>query len=268
MNFKKNISHIGSLRHQFKITYSGLFKNNNLLKNLQLSFHKKKGRSTATGHITVRHKGGGCKTLYKKLDFLNTENQLAILMGFIYDPNRNNIISINFDLKSHKFFYSIAIKNNYPGSILILQEQLNEFYLGYTTKIKNIPVGSNLSNIAIHKSSRVFVRSAGTYATLIQKASNFGLIKLPSGIYYKIPNTALATIGINNNSRYNQQIFGKAGRNRLKGIRPTVRGIAMNPVDHPHGGRTNGGFHPVTPWGVGTRGKKTIKKKRNNYGKI
>ena len=121
-------------------------------------------------------------------------------------------------------------------------------------------MGSLLSNLSKNADFSSLVRSAGTFAQLIQKKDNYCKIRLPSNKIITLSINSYATIGINSNLQANRVIMGKAGRNRLKNIRPTVRGIAMNPVDHPHGGRSNGGCHPMTPWGIKTRGKKTRKK--------
>jgi large subunit ribosomal protein L2 len=246
-------------RHSIQLAKFLLFKNNKLIKTLVKPHKKSNGRSTSTGHITVWHKGGGCKNVYRKINFENKEN-FSIVIGVMYDSNRNNIISLNFDLINKKFFYSNSILNNYAGSLLTCQQKINDFYLGYRSKLANLPVGSVISNISKLSQHTSLVRSAGTFAQLIQKKDNFCKVRLPSNKIIILPINSFATIGINNNIQANRVVIGKAGKNRLKNIRPTVRGIAMNPVDHPHGGRSNGGGHPVTPWGIQTRGKKTKKK--------
>lgn len=248
-------------RHALQLAKFVLFKNNNIIKNLVKPHKKKYGHSTTTGHITVWHKGGGCKTIYKKLNFTN-QDTCSIIIGLMYDSNRNNIISLHFDLINKKFFNSNAILNNYAGSLSICQEKINDFYLGYRSTLANLPVGSLISNIAKNKGHTFLVRAAGTFAQLIQKQQQFCKIRLPSNQIIVLPSDSFATLGINANLQANQVVIGKAGKRRLKNIRPTVRGIAMNPVDHPHGGRSNGGCHPMTPWGIKTRGKKTVRKKK------
>lgn len=246
-------------RHSIQLSKFLLFKNNTILKTLTTNSKKQNGRSPSTGHITVWHKGGGCKNIYRKLNFTNKPSY-SIILGIMYDSYRNNLISLNFDLINKKFFNSNSILNTYTGSLLICQQKINDFYLGYRSKLENLPIGSIISNLAnIHKSTSL-VRSAGTFAQLIQKNNKNCKIRLPSNQIIVLSTKAYATIGINNNPQANQVVIGKAGKNRLKNIRPTVRGIAMNPVDHPHGGRSNGGGHPTTPWGINTRGKKTRKK--------
>jgi len=247
-------------RHALLLSKFILFKNNKILKNLKLKHKYNFGRSSTTGHITSWHRGSGCKKIFKKINFNNTPTQ-SIIIGSMYDCNRNNIISLHFDLITNQFFHTNAILNTYPGSLITCQTKINELYLGYRTLIENMPVGTLISNIAIANTKSTLVRAAGTYAQLIQKTSTFCKIRLPSSKIITIPKNSFATIGLNDNTEYNKIMIGKAGRNRLQGRRPIVRGIAMNPVDHPHGGRSNGGCHPKTPWGVCTRGKKTKKLK-------
>ena len=246
-------------RHSAQLSKFLLFQNNKLIKTLRKQNQKKNGRSSSTGHITVWHKGGGCKNLYRKINFFN-KNLFSIVLGITYDSYRNNIISLNFDLINKTFFNSNSIFNNYTGSLLICQQKINDLYLGYRSKIANLPVGSLISNISKILQHASLVRSAGTFAQLIQKKKKNCKIRLPSNKIIILSTNSFATLGINANLQANRVVIGKAGKNRLKGIRPTVRGVAMNPVDHPHGGRSNGGGHPVTPWGIQTRGKKTKKK--------
>jgi large subunit ribosomal protein L2 len=246
-------------RHSVQLSKFLLSKNNKLVKTLTHNHFKRNGRSPSTGHITSWHRGGGCKNIYRKINFDN-KTTFSIVLGIMYDSNRNNFISLNFDLIKKTFFNSNAILNTYAGSLLTCQQKINDFYLGYRSKILNLPVGSLLSNLSKNADFASLVRSAGTFAQLIQKKDNYCKIRLPSNKIITLSINSYATIGINSNLQANRVVIGKAGRNRLKNIRPTVRGIAMNPVDHPHGGRSNGGCHPMTPWGIKTRGKKTRKK--------
>lgn len=247
-------------RHSIQLSKFLLFKNNKIVKTLVKPHTYNNGRSSNTGHITVWHRGGGCKTVYKKINFTNISSY-SIVLGIMYDCNRNNLISLNFDLINKKFFNSNAILNTYAGSLIACQQKITDFYLGYRSQVLNLPVGSLISNVSRNATHTSLVRSAGTFAQLIQKQKNGCKIRLPSNKIITLPITAYATIGINSNLQANQVVIGKAGRNRHKNIRPTVRGICMNPVDHPHGGRSNGGCHPMTPWGIKTRGKKTVNKK-------
>jgi large subunit ribosomal protein L2 len=248
-------------RHAVQLAKFLLFKNNKMLKTLVENHKRHNGKSSATGHTTVWHRGGGCKNIYRKINFNNTAT-FSLVLGIMYDSNRNNFISLNFNLLTKNFFFSNSILNTYAGSLLVCQQKINDFYLGYRSQIKKLPVGSLISNLSKGSGSSSLVRSAGTFAQLIQKKNNFCKVRLPSNQVVLLPINSYATIGINSNIQVNQVVIGKAGRNRLKNIRPTVRGIAMNPVDHPHGGRSNGGGHPKTPWGICTRGKKTKKLKK------
>ena len=221
------------------------------------------GRCRITGHITVRHKGGGCKFLFRKINFTNICYN-SVILGIIYDPNRNAFVALNFELKTKKFFNSIAILNTYPGSLIACQNLLNNLKIGYRTQLLHITTGTQISCISknVYFDAQ-YCRSAGTYCQILQKTKLFCKIKLPSNFVLTLPSTTYATIGGVSNIYSNKINIGKAGRNRLLNKRPSVRGIAMNPVDHPHGGRTNGGKHPVTPWGIPTKGKPTVKKKKS-----
>jgi len=180
----------------------------------------------------------------------------------MYDPNRNIFISLNYNFETKFFFHTSAISKVTPGSLIICQEYTQELRLGYRLKLKNIPVGTLINNVSInHNTATKYIRAAGTYGQLLQKNNLTCKIKLPSGLIINIFPFSYATIGVLTNATFNKVVLGKAGANRLKGFKPCVRGIAMNPVDHPHGGRSNGGCHPMTPWGKPTRGKKTAKTK-------
>ena len=247
-------------RHQFKLKKNLLCKNNRLIKNLLIGTKKWAGRTTTTGRITIRHQGAGCKKLYRLIQF-NNNHFFALVLGIMYDPNRSVFISLNYNLITKTFFQTSAIINVNPGSLIICKESIDEFRLGYRLKLKSIPVGSLINSISLNYNSKIkYIKSAGTYGKLIQKSKLNCKIKLPSGQFLTLLSVSYATIGILTNTNHNKIIIGKAGINRLKGIRPSVRGIAMNPVDHPHGGRTNGGCQSMTPWGKPSRGKPTKKK--------
>lgn len=248
-----------SLRHRIKLQKNLLCKNNKLIKKLLIGTKSWSGRSSITGRITVRHKGASCKKLFRIINFTNLFF-FAIVLGILYDPNRNIFISLNYNFETKNFFHTSAVNKVTPGSLLICQEKVSSLQLGFRLNLNYIPVGTLIHNIALNKYSPIkYIRSAGTYGQLLQKNNFICKIKLPSGIILSITSVAYATLGILTNLTANKVVLGKAGINRLKGIRPSVRGIAMNPVDHPHGGRANGGCHPMTPWGKPTRGYKTKK---------
>jgi large subunit ribosomal protein L2 len=247
-------------RHQIILIKNLLSKNSNFIKNLKNKFHLKCGRSF--GRITVRHLGGGHKKSYRLINFGNFSGKFIVISNF-YDPFRNSFISLIFNLVEKKFDFLLMTGATYSGTFLLFdfEDSYFELSLGFRTSISNIPTGSFISNIS--KASHLkgsYIRSAGTFGQLIQKTYTFFKIRLPSGQILTVPKSAIASIGIVSNSKYNQIVIGKAGRNRLLGKRPSVRGVAMNPVDHPHGGNTTPGCNPVTPWGLPTRGKPTKKK--------
>ena len=247
-------------RHQIKLKKNLLCKNNRLIKNLLIGTKKWAGRSKTTGRISVRHQGSGCKKLYRSINFNNLP-YFALVLGILYDPNRSVFISLNYNLISNKFFHTSAIAHLRPGSLILCKDFSFEYRLGYRIKLKSIPIGSLINSLSINFKSKIqYIKSAGTYGQLVQKNKLNCKIKLPSGKLLNLLPHSYATIGVLANPEHNKKIIGKAGINRLKGIRPSVRGIAMNPVDHPHGGRTNGGCPSMTPWGKITRGKPTKKK--------
>jgi large subunit ribosomal protein L2 len=257
--FKSNPYSPG-VRHYINIKKTLLSKTNNLFKQTIKGFKKFSGRSSNTGHITVRHLGGGNKKRFREILFFN-EERTSIVIAIMYDPVRNSFISLNFDLKKKTFFRIIATRNVVPGTILTYSLKNFELKLGNRTMLKNIPTGSILHSLSL-KSRVKFVRSAGLFFQIIQKSEKTCKVRLPSGFIKEISNSEFGTLGTVSNCQHTQISKGKAGRNRWLGIRPAVRGIAMNPVDHPHGGRTNKGCHPVTPWGILTRGKPTVLKKK------
>lgn len=248
-------------RHVVKIDKSLLLKNNFIFKSLTKHKHSFQGRSSLNGRITVRHKGSGCKKKYRNL-IIDNRDKTSIVIAVAYDPYRTSFISLNFDLIKKNFFTSLASNCLYTGFIYHCKQDLDSLKFGYRTSIMSIPAGSILSNISLNSRYKaIYARSAGTSCQLIQKSNILSKIRLPSGKIIDIFNEAFSTLGVNSNIQHKLICVGKAGKNRLKGIRPTVRGIAMNPVDHPHGGRTNTGFVYVTPWGIPTKGMKT--KNRN-----
>lgn len=247
-------------RHQLNIQKNLLSKSNKLIKNSILGLKSFSGRSSSNGRITVRHKGNGCKSLFRKLKLSNIESR-SILICIMYDSFRSSFISLNFDLDQKFFYYSLTSSYVFTGSLTSCSNSNIEFCLGNRSPLKNIPTGSILHNLSLnHDTSGIFARSAGTYCQLIQKNLNEAKLRLPSGSFITVNLNSFGTLGVVSNSQHNLCFTGKAGRNRLLGIRPSVRGIAMNPVDHPHGGRTNGGRPSVTPWGIPTKGKPTVKK--------
>ena len=255
-------------RHQLNIQKNLLSKTNKVLKRAVIGKKEIAGKSTLTGRTTVWHKGSGCKSRYRKIEYLK-EDSTSFVVCTMFDPKRSAFISLNFDIENKKFYQTLSTLNVYSGSVNSFNIQEKDLFLGDRTSIDNIPPGSVVHSLTGSNGKPLFARSAGTFCQIIQKQLGSCKIKLPSGSIISVDSNSLATLGSVSNSQHNLVQVGKAGRNRLKGIRPTVRGIAMNPVDHPHGGRTNGGRPSVTPWGKPTKGKPTVKKnKKIIYGKI
>jgi len=264
MEIKKLNPTSSGTRHQLNLKKSLLSKKTRIIKTLLKGLKNQSGRSSKNGRITVRHKGGGVKSLYSKINFTNS-SYFAIILSILYDSRRTAFVSLNYDFKTKKFFKNIATYLVGPGSLISNKINNKELSLGNRLQIKDIPTGSLIHSISYNESKIKYVRSAGNFAQLIQKNMIYGVLKLPSGKTMRFPVDSFATLGSISNKQQNLIVIGKAGRNRLMGKRPSVRGIAMNPVDHPHGGRTNGGMPSVTPWGIPTKGKPTVIKKKKLY---
>jgi large subunit ribosomal protein L2 len=242
-------------RHQLNLDKSLLY-NKPLVKSL-ISREKNKGGRNNTGSISVRHRGGGSRKLLRHVSWLMEDFQ-GIVTGIEYDPNRSGLIARVFNLKNKNYIYILATKYLYPGTKINIGKNVTDIRIGNRLPIYNIPAGSILSTVGLKKA--VYARAAGTSCQLLQKGDIFSKIRIPSGEIKYIKSNVFATIGVISNENHNLQVIGKAGRNRLKGLRPKVRGVAMNPVDHPHGGA--GGKPSVTPWGKPTKGQPTKKSKK------
>lgn len=262
MKLIKTKATTNSLRHILKIEKNLLSKNNKIIK--QVLAHRKKnnaGKSSINGRTTVWHKGGGNKKRLRKI-LLTNQNTNSIVICTCYDPTRKGFINLNFELEKKVFQYNLASDLSYPGSLIKTTPQINELKLGYRTDLKNIPIGSMIHNLSVNTFKQgQYIRSAGTFGQIIERGHTNAKIKLPSKKVIEVPTNAFATLGIVSNINNNRIVIGKAGTKRHMGCRPTVRGIAMNPIDHPHGGRTNGGKPSVTPWGLPTKGKFRLKKR-------
>ncbi len=260
MQLLKFKPYTNGIRHHTNIRKSLLAKVNNLVKQSIIGFKRFRGRSSETGRITTRHLGGGCKKKFRVLELSDTKKQ-SIVVSIMYDPYRSSFISLNFDLISNNFFRNIATAGVGPGSLQECNRKKVDLKLGNRTDLEHVPPGSVLHSLSLNSKVK-YVRSAGTYFQIIQKDLNICRVRLPSGLIKKTPVSSFGTMGIVSNFQYSSIYLGKAGQSRLLGVRPSVRGIAMNPVDHPHGGRTNGGRPSVTPWGIPTKGKPTVIKKK------
>jgi large subunit ribosomal protein L2 len=252
-----------SLRQFVSIDRSELWKGSPL-KVLTTKFSEQSGRNNI-GHITVRHKSAGHKKSFRLIDFKRDKFDVeAVVERIEYDPNRTSFIAL-VKYSDGIFSYIIAPHKLGVGDKIISSKNLVDVKIGNTMPLSVIPVGSIIHNVEI-KPGRggVMARAAGSYAQVVGKDSGYALVKMQSGEIRLFLLDCLATIGSVSNLDNKNTIIGKAGRSRWKGIRPTVRGVAMNPVDHPHGGgegKTSGGRHPVSNTGKPTKGKKTRSKK-------
>ena len=217
------------------------------------------------GRITMRRRGGGAKKLYRVIDFKRRKFDIeAKVERLEYDPNRTAFIALVKYLDGD-LAYVIAPQRLKIGDRIISGEKV-DVKPGNAMPLRSIPVGTIIHNVELKpgKGGQI-ARSAGTYAQLVGRDGAMALLRLQSGEVRLAPAECMATIGAVSNADHMNETVGKAGRQRHKGNRPSVRGVAMNPIDHPHGGgegRTSGGRHPVTPWGKPTKGRKTRKNKR------
>ena len=224
----------------------------------------KKGGRNNTGRITARRIGGGAKKLYRKVDFKrNRWDMPATVERLEYDPNCTAFIAL-IKYEDGQLSYIIAPQRLEVGDTVVTSKTA-DIKPGNTLPLKSIPVGTIIHNIELKpQKGAQMVRSAGTYAQLVGRDGGYAQIKLTSGELRMVMDSCLATVGAVSNPDNMNQVLSKAGRKRHMGKRPSVRGVVMNPVDHPHGGgegKSSGGRHPVTPWGKKTRGPKTRKNK-------
>ncbi len=227
----------------------------------------KSGGRNNDGRITSRHVGGGHRQHYRIIDFKRNKDGIpATVERLEYDPNRSANIALVLYADGERR-YIIAPKGMRAGDAIISGDTA-PIKAGNTLPLRNIPVGSVVHCVEMKPGKGAQIaRSAGTSAQLVAREGQYATLRLRSGEMRKILAECRATLGEVSNSEHSLKKLGKAGAARWRGVRPTVRGVAMNPVDHPHGGgegRTSGGRHPVTPWGVPTKGYKTRKNKRTN----
>jgi large subunit ribosomal protein L2 len=223
------------------------------------------GGRNNTGRITTRHVGGGHKQHYRIIDFKRDKDGVpARIERLEYDPNRTAYIALAC-YRDGERRYIVAPRGLKAGD-QILSGQAAPIKVGNTLPLRNIPVGTVIHCVEMKPGKGAqMARSAGAAVQLVAREGRYATVRLRSGEMRKVPSECRATIGEVSNSEHSLRSLGKAGAKRWRGVRPTVRGVAMNPVDHPHGGgegRTSGGRHPVTPWGVPTKGYKTRKNKR------
>jgi large subunit ribosomal protein L2 len=227
----------------------------------------KTGGRNANGRITVRHIGGGTRSQYRMVDFKRQKDKVEAKVERIeYDPNRTALIAL-LVYKDGERRYIIAPAGLQVGSVVLSGDDA-PISKGNCLPLKNIPLGTTIHCVELKPGKGAqMLRSAGCSGQIVAKEGVYATLKLRSGEMRKVLLACRATIGEVSNSEHSLRVLGKAGAARWRGIRPTVRGVAMNPVDHPHGGgegRTSGGRHPVSPWGVPTKGYKTRSNKRTD----
>jgi len=234
-------------------------------KSLVRPLHSKGGRN-ASGRVTVRHQGGGHKRAYRLIDFLrNDKDGITAKVAHIeYDPNRTSRIALLHYADGEKRY--IIAPNKLEQGDVIENGPKADIKPGNNLPLRNIPVGTVIHAIELRPGGGAKIaRSAGASVQLVAKEGSMAQLRMPSGEIRNVDVRCRATVGEVGNAEQSNLNLGKAGRNRWKGIRPTVRGVVMNPVDHPHGGgegRTSGGRHPVSPWGKPE--KRTRKKKASD----
>lgn len=227
----------------------------------------KTGGRNNNGRITVRHIGGGTRSQYRIIDFKRLKDGIEAKVERIeYDPNRTALIAL-LVYKDGEKRYIIAPSGLEKGQTVISGEE-SPIAVGNALPLKNIPLGTTIHCVELKPGKGAqMLRSAGCSGQIVAKEGAYATLKLRSGEMRKVLITCRAVVGEVSNSEHSLRVLGKAGAKRWRGVRPTVRGVAMNPVDHPHGGgegKTSGGRHPVSPWGMPTKGYKTRSNKRTD----
>ncbi len=227
----------------------------------------KKGGRNNNGRITVRHVGGGHKQRYRVIDFRRNKDGIpATVERLEYDPNRTAYIALVCYADGERR-YIVAPKGLKAGDVIHSGDDA-PIKTGNALPLRNVPLGSVVHCVELKPAKGAQIaRSAGTSVQLVAREGAYATLRLRSGEMRKVPADCRATLGEVSNSEHSLRSLGKAGAKRWRGVRPTVRGVAMNPVDHPHGGgegRTSGGRHPVSPWGTPTKGYKTRSNKRTD----
>ncbi len=232
-----------------------------------LAVKQRTGGRNSAGGMTMRHQGGGHKKMLRLIDFKRDKFGIPGKVATIeYDPNRSSRIALisYADGEKRYIIQPVGLK---VGQVIMSGPDA-DILVGNALPLKNIPSGTTVHNVELRPGKGAqMVRSAGGQAQLVAKEGDYALLKLPSGETRRVLVECMATVGQVGNTDHENVSIGKAGRNRWKGIRPSNRGVSMNPVDHPHGGgegKTSGGRHPVTPWGQPTRGYKTRNNKRTD----
>ena len=264
MGIKSYRPETAGLRHRTSLTYEELT-TNQPYKPL-LTYLPKSGGRDSRGHLSIRHRGGGHKKMFRILDFKRDKLDIGGIVETIeYDPNRSSFISL-IRYKDGERRYILAPVDLRVGQAIVSSDKVVDILPGNSTLLRNIPPGTVIHNIELQKNKGgQIVRTAGSGAQILAKEGDYAQVRLPSSEIRKIHLDCRATIGQVGNLDHQNISVGKAGRTRWMGWRPHVRGTAMNPIDHPHGGgegRSKGGRHPVSPEGIPTKGFKTRSNKR------
>ena len=254
------------LRQVVRVDRSELWKGKPV-KSLTEGLNKTGGRNNQ-GRITTRHIGGGHSRRYRLVDFKRRKfNVEATVERTEYDPNRTAFIAL-IVYKDGTQSYILAPQRLQKGDVVVSGDKV-DVKPGNAMLLKNIPVGTIVHNVEMKPGKGgQLARSAGAYVQIVGRDTGVVQIKMNSGEVRLIPQECMATVGSVSNAEHLNEKLGKAGRKRWMGVRPSVRGVVMNPVDHPHGGgegKSSGGRHPVTPWGKGTKGRKTRNNKRTDH---
>jgi len=249
-----------ALRHQVLIEKNTLCKNNKFLKGNTVLIKKRGGRSKQDGHVTSWHRGGGNKK--KSLTLTQSKTKcFFICVAIVYNATTNSFITIKFNFLTLKFNFSIHTDKQCIGSLIesgLNHKSITHKY-GSQLKLNDVYTGAIINSV-FNKNKIIYAKSAGVYCQVVQKYKNFVRLRLPSGKFIESSTNFFSTLGSVSNKNHSLCVLGKAGKKRYHGKRSIVRGVAMNPVDHPHGGRTNGGRPSVSPWGKLTKGVPTKKK--------
>lgn len=241
------------------------------VKSLTKGHHRKKGRNTY-GRITSRRRGGGHKRLYRQIDFRRSKfDEPAKVLSFEYDPNRTANLAL-LEYQDGEKSYILAPSSLNEGDIVISSASKVDFKPGNAMPLNQIPLGTKIHCVEMLPGAGAKIaRSAGSEVRLVTVDNGHASLKMPSGEIRLVRENCMATVGSVGNASHQKSTIGKAGRNRWKGRRPRVRGVAMNPVDHPMGGgegRTSGGGHPSSPWGQLSKGFPTRKKSKTSNSQI
>ncbi len=264
MGIKSYRPRTAGLRHRTALTYEELTKQEPY-KPLLEPLPKTGGRDSR-GRLASRHRGGGNKRMYRLIDFRRDKLDIPGTVETLeYDPNRSSFIAL-VSYRDGEKRYILAPQDLKVGQVIVSSDKVVDIVPGNATLLRNIPLGTVIHNVELHKNAGGQIcRTAGAGAQILAKEGLFAQIRMPSSEIRKVHMDCRATVGQVGNLDHQNVSIGKAGRNRWRGWRPHVRGTAMNPIDHPHGGgegKAKGGRHPVSPEGIPTKGYKTRRNKR------